>query len=207
MKWLRKILRLMGEVLRPQRSHARSGIDELDKLSANRAPHGEEAENLRLGAPASSSPQCGIDLAKEIVNGRGGHAPSAQAKLGSAQAALDAISRSWWAAAAERRGHLRDIGPEELAHEFWRYLRTTEDLLHFGVTSKWVKDQYSIFCKAAGVARAPPYRVFAHELAQIMPRRRREIWRGGRRLATHTAYQIVPFNEAMRRLEPVRKSA
>lgn len=48
---------------------------------------------------------------------------------------------------------------------------------------------YPVFIRALNVEPVP-YKDFARELAKVMPRKRLERWRGGKRLDTHRYYEV-----------------
>jgi hypothetical protein len=126
-------------------------------------------------------------------------------ELARAQLTLAALSEGWWRA-AQHKWSPRYCCAQEAAHEFWRCLRTQKSLEGLRLPSQWIENQYPIFCKAGGLAKAPPFKDFARELKRIMPKGRRETWRGGRRRAI-TTYTIVPFREAMSHVQAVREAA
>jgi hypothetical protein len=63
-------------------------------------------------------------------------------------------------------------------------------LVGFGVSSDWVRTTYPVFCQAAKVRFAPPYKDFARELGLAMPRKRTWPWRNGKRLKPRTWYDV-----------------
>src|SRR5262249_35125046 len=46
------------------------------------------------------------------------------------------------------------------------------------------------FARALGVPRPPAFKDFARELKGLMPKRRAEIWRNGKRVETYTVYRV-----------------
>ena len=87
-------------------------------------------------------------------------------------------------------------GPMDLACLFRNSLQAQPALIGMDLRQRWVRKVYPIFCEAVQVDWwPPPYKDFAHELAELMPRRRREIWSKGKRIETFTVY-LVPNPEA-----------
>ena len=78
----------------------------------------------------------------------------------------------------------------ELACRFRACLQSEPVLIGWGVTSYWVRSTYPRFCAALNVAPVR-YETFAHELAEVMPRRRRYPWKGGKRLKPFFVYGIL----------------
>jgi hypothetical protein len=88
-----------------------------------------------------------------------------------------------------RHRHLNDVG--KLALEYRRQFQTLPELIGARLNSIWVRQRYPLFCKSVGIHWEPPaYKDFAKKLAQLMPRKRRETWREGRRVDTGTWYTI-----------------
>ena len=126
-------------------------------------------------------------------------------ELARAQLTLSALSEGWWRAAQQNRS-LRYCCAQEAAHEFWRCLRTQASLEGLRLPSQWIENQYPMFCKAGGLAKAPPFKDFARELKRIMPKGRPETSRDGRRRVI-TTYKVVPFKEAMSQVKRVHEAA
>ena len=167
-------------------------------------PRGAGSEKAAL-PPSARPPQCGLDanfgeLLLAHVNPHCGHQ-----QLARAQSVLAALTEGWWRAAQQGRSS-RHSCAQETAHEFWRCMRAQESLVGLRLPSRWIEDRYAIFCKAGGLAKAPPFKDFARELKRIMPKGRPETWRDGRRRAI-TTYKVVRFNEAMSQVQRVREAA
>jgi hypothetical protein len=160
---------------------------EADLLPSTWTPHSGARATVGVLFFAHVNPQCGNQ------------------ELARAQLTLAALSEGWWRA-AQHKWSPRYCCAQEAAHEFWRCLRTQKSLEGLRLPSQWIENQYPIFCKAGGLAKAPPFKDFARELKRIMPKGRRETWRGGRRRAI-TTYTIVPFREAMSHVQAVREAA
>jgi hypothetical protein len=64
------------------------------------------------------------------------------------------------------------------------------DLIGWWIPREWVQRCYPLFARYLGVAWAPPYKDFAHQLAALMKRKRRDTQHGGKRV-TDTVY-LVP---------------
>jgi hypothetical protein len=105
-----------------------------------------------------------------------------------AEAALAALEEAWAGAASSPHGDERS--PKQLALEFRRALQAQPDLRGWAITSSWVRGVYRLFCRAQGLAFPPAYRLFAEELALVMPRKRRDIRQGGKRTGTITIYGV-----------------
>ena len=168
-------------------------------------PHGGACSKKHVSTPSASAPQCGAKPAVGVpflahVNPHCGIVQLARAQL-----ALTSLSEGWWRA-AQQKGSLRHCGPQEVAHELWRCMRTQEALMGFRIPSRWIEDRYPIFCKAGHFAKALPFKDFARELKRIMPKGRPESWRDGRRRAI-TTYKVVPFREAVCQFQAVREAA
>jgi len=77
-------------------------------------------------------------------------------------------------------------------------LQRHADLIGFGVRSQCVRKHYPDLCKALGVEEPPPYKDFAAQLAgdpdksllPLLPRRRKENWRQGKRVDVGTFYYV-----------------
>jgi len=127
-----------------------------------------------------------------------------------------AVAVSGWAAARVltrrgwRRGHLkrdhvdgmplrqggpraadRELSPRELAVEFRRAMQSHPELIGRRLSSDWIKQRYPLLCASLGVTYRPPFPAFAKELALVMPKRRQEARRNGKRIGTYTTY-LVP---------------
>ena len=59
-----------------------------------------------------------------------------------------------------------------------------------GIGTSWTQTAYPIFCEAEGIDRPPPYKVFAHALKDVMPRKRSDKLLEGKR--TTAIYYRVP---------------
>ena len=157
--------------LKPWKSTPGSGVGEpfpqCGDGSVQLAPH--------CGDETDAGPQCGDDSVQR------------------AEEALAALEKGWRLAAegphCGKPSWSKD--PKELAIQFRRCLQGQRDLIGFWISRKWVKDHYPLFCQALGVVGAPAYKHFAKQLALLMPRERKEIWSGGRRIKNFTAYQVV----------------
>jgi hypothetical protein len=106
-----------------------------------------------------------------------------------AEAALAALEEVWAGAADSPQGGERT--PKQLALEFGRALQARPDLDGWAITSSWVRGVYPLFCRAQGLAFPPAYRLFAEELALVLPRKRKDIRQGGRRTCTITIYGVL----------------
>jgi hypothetical protein len=64
-------------------------------------------------------------------------------------------------------------------------------LVSVRLVSKWIERNYPAFCRSLGLTWWPPFTEFASELKKLMPPKRCEVRRGGKRVGTVTAY-LVP---------------
>jgi hypothetical protein len=69
-------------------------------------------------------------------------------------------------------------------------LQSEPALVRWWIPRQWVQTSYPVFCRALNVEPVP-YKDFAKELADVMPRKRLEKWKAGKRLWTHR-YYLVP---------------
>ena len=77
----------------------------------------------------------------------------------------------------------------DLAVDLYRELQRRPDLTVKPIRSGWFRNAYPLFCRSRGVLSPPPFKDFAKALGQLMPRRRVETWRRGKR-QTHTVYSM-----------------
>ena len=101
--------------------------------------------------------------------------------------ALDALTSTW-----AQAGHAT---ANELAVAFRHTLQAQPDLMGRRLPGEWIEARYPAFCASLGVRRPPPYKDFAKELAEEMPRKRQDLRRNGRR-ETFTTY-LVPLPPSM----------
>jgi hypothetical protein len=119
----------------------------------------------------------------------------------SPQEALEALQEAWRQQAEaspspDNAQLLRDA--RWLGGEFRRQLQAQPALIGFSVSSTWVRSNYPLFCRSLSTDWQPPaYTNFAKELAGLMPRRRRDEWRAGKRLGTSTFYDVLDQGEAV----------
>jgi hypothetical protein len=78
----------------------------------------------------------------------------------------------------------------ELAREFCRSLQEYPDLIGQRLASKSIESLYQIFWRSLRYTSAPPFKDFAKALSEVMPKKRLEVWRHGKRMETLTAYLI-----------------
>ena len=110
-------------------------------------------------------------------------------------------------AAASQCGESLCGEPRALALEFKRTLQEQPDLIGMGVSSFWVRNAYRSFCRAQGLVFPPAYRLFAEELARVIPRRREDIRAGGQRVRTATFYRVPAPTSVVVELAVERKRA
>jgi hypothetical protein len=115
-----------------------------------------------------------------------------EAWLQRAERALDALEQTWRqkAATAPPDDAWHMDGAKNLARKFRFQLQENADLIGLGLTSRWIRQRYPLFCQSLGVPWPPPYKDFAKELSDLMPRKRYETWRDGARVHTCTSYRI-----------------
>jgi hypothetical protein len=98
-----------------------------------------------------------------------------------------------WAAA---RSAPQCVAAAALAVESVRELQRYPEMTIKSIRSGWIRSAYPLFCRAHGAIWPPPFKDFAKALGQLMPRKRVERWRRGRR-QTHTVYampeNVVPL--------------
>jgi hypothetical protein len=122
-----------------------------------------------------------------------------------ASAALGALEHVW--AGAADSPHSDDWSPRRLAIEFRSQLQAHPDLVGMWIGSDWVRGVYPMFSRAQGVACPPAHRLFAEELARLLPRRRKDIRQGGKRTCTITMYGVRDPETAVVELAGARRSA
>lgn len=106
--------------------------------------------------------------------------------------ALERLFAEWDAA----RTPPQCVVPADLAVEFVRDLRRYPDIVAEPINSTWVRGVYPRFARSRGAVPVSAYKHFAKALGQLMPRRRMEGWRRGKR-KTWTSYCMpaeVPIN-------------
>jgi hypothetical protein len=78
------------------------------------------------------------------------------------------------------------------AIEFRRRLQTQPELVGRRLLSIWIERNYPTFCRSLGLSWWwPPFTEFAAELKKIMPPKRCEVRRDGKRVRTVMTY-LVP---------------
>jgi hypothetical protein len=128
------------------------------------------------------------------------------ARLQLAEQSLGAMADTW-AKAAETcpADAYNRMSAEELAVEFCRTVYAHSALIEFAITSDWISRNYPLMCRAFGLARPPPFKDFAKELANLLSRKR---WdrrsRDGKR-RTDTIYAIRHPTLAVALAEAQRK--
>jgi hypothetical protein len=68
-------------------------------------------------------------------------------------------------------------------------LQSEPALVSWRISRQWVQQHYLLFCQALNVEPVP-YKDFARELADVMPRKRLEQWKDGKRVGTHRYYLV-----------------
>jgi hypothetical protein len=102
---------------------------------------------------------------------------------------LQAVEQTWKDAAGKRPSSHRTA--KELAIAFRRDVQLQRDLIRWRIPTGWVKKAYPIFCQAEAVIVQPPWKDFAHELDTVMPKKRLNERKNGKRVCTST-YYLVP---------------
>jgi hypothetical protein len=136
--------------------------------------------------------------------GAASDAPHRAVERTQAERALAALAQGWdddaW------RG--RSASARELAIEFRRRLQTRPEVVGQRLRSDWIERHYAIFCRSLGLSWWPPFSEFAAELKDVMPRKRVEVRRGGKRVGTVTAYLIEdPAAGVVVDLETMKRAA
>ena len=113
-----------------------------------------------VGATDGSLPQCGTE-------------PShcGETAVHRAEDALNSIELAWQRAAEAPQRRSVSRRPEDLALRFRQYLQEHPALIGMGIYTSWTQTAYPIFCEAEGIEWPPPYRIFAHALKDVMPRK------------------------------------
>jgi hypothetical protein len=117
-----------------------------------------------------------------------------------ADRSLDALAASW------RRDAWRSAGARELAIEFRRRLQGQPEFIGLWLRSKWIEQHYVTFCRSLALTWWPPFTEFAAELKQIMPRKRHEVRRRGKRVETVTSYLVLDLADLAVDIEEERRS-
>lgn len=91
--------------------------------------------------------------------------------------------------ATDKRGPPEIVTARVLACRFRACLQSEPALIGWRIPRQWVQANYPVFVRALNVELVP-YKDFAHELADVMPRKRLEGWSGGKRLWTHRYYLV-----------------
>ena len=141
-----------------------------------------------------SAPQCG----DHSVGMAGGSLPQCGTEpphcgdtaVHPAEDALNSLELAWQRAAELPRRREPVRRPEDLALRFRQCLQEHPALVGMGIYTSWTQKAYPMFCEAEGIDRPPPYRLFAHALKDVMPRKRSDKLLEGKR--TTAIYYRVP---------------
>jgi hypothetical protein len=112
------------------------------------------------------------------------------ARLAAADAALDGLVKAWTEQSRTNAPPHSYLSAEIIAQLFASGLRAQDTLWRHGIASNWVRENYPQFCNSLHLYDPPPYKDFAHELAKVLPRRRREHRENGKRIKSSTYYSI-----------------
>jgi hypothetical protein len=116
--------------------------------------------------------------------------PCGAGRVSPQDSALSGIVRVWKErATTAQQATPATVPARVLACQFRSCLQSEPALVGWRIPRKWVQSNYPIFCRALNVAQVP-YKDFANELAEVMPRKRLEKWSGGKRLWTHRYYLV-----------------
>jgi hypothetical protein len=110
-----------------------------------------------------------------------------------AESALDALVQAWTERARTPGPPLNFLNADVVARLFAENLRSViTDRI--GINSHWVRANYPLFCNSIHLDYCPPFKDFARELSNILPRIRQERLTNGRR-ESYTVYIIneIPF--------------
>ena len=166
--------------------------------------HTAGSKEAALAQP-STPPQCGRVASVGVVFLANINPHCGKPKVAQAQLVLGALAEGWGRTAQNKRS-LRRWHAQDVAQEFWRSLREQDSLVGLRLPSQWIEERYPIFCKAQSLCKAPPFKDFARELKQVMPKHRPETLVDGRRRAI-TTYTVMPFKEAAGLVQAVREAA
>jgi hypothetical protein len=183
----------------PSGSGTDSGCQDVGCPQAGR---GYLARTPRSGYAATSAAypppisDTAVALTKEPTGhstGCGGTCPQC-GYVQAAEAAAERLLDEWGAA---RTLPQCGVSAAALAADLYRELQCRPDLTIKPIRSGWIRHAYPLFCRSRGVMSAPPFKDFAKALGQLMPKKRVETWRRGRR-QTHTVYSmpgnVVPIS-------------
>jgi hypothetical protein len=138
------------------------------------------------------APHCGAGPATETASPCGEPPPTRPPPQGGrrdpADVALGALADGW---REEARRIVWSASAKDLAIEFRRRMQQQPDLIGRRLLSAWIERNYPAFCRSCGLSWWPPFTEFAAELKGVMPPKRCEIRRGGKRVGTVTGY-LVP---------------
>src|SRR5262245_22369622 len=107
--------------------------------------------------------------------------------------ALERLTSAWAEQARTHGPQCLFLSAEVVAQLFASNLRTQlfpNRRSGCWIASTWIRAQYPLFCKSLHLVFPPPYKDFAHELAKLFSRRRREDRETGKRIRSYTVYYI-----------------
>jgi hypothetical protein len=81
------------------------------------------------------------------------------------------------------------VSARVIACQFRGCLQSEPALIGWRISRQWVQANYQLFVRALNVEPVA-YKDFAKELAEVMPRKRLEKWKHGKRVATHRYYLV-----------------
>jgi hypothetical protein len=138
-----------------------------------------------------SSPTAATPGAVETVAARNSATPGAVERASPPENALSRIEQLWREqAATEKRRPSASVDAKVLACQFRSCLQSEPALIGKGVSTVWVRETYPIFCRALHVMPVP-FKDFARELKEAMPKKRKSRWKGGKRVGVTRRYYVV----------------
>jgi hypothetical protein len=156
------------------------------KPGASKDVAAQHSGHLVPHSAATVCPHCGTPVPTSVGPG---HPRGGVTAINRPNTAFGALQETWLTVAKALPEHLQR-NAKELAVAFFRSLQAQSDLTGQRIDSWSIRKSYPVFCRSLGMAAPPPYKDFATELAPLMPRRRKEVWRDGKRVGTQTGYLL-----------------
>jgi hypothetical protein len=132
----------------------------------------------------------GADTFQDAANGQPANTATTYRPQTLAVEALEGLKKAWIEQANTHRPPISFLSAEVVAQLFASSLRGELALFRHGINSTWIREHYPLFCNSLHLYFPPPYKDFAHELAKVLPRRRRENWENGKRIRSFTCYYV-----------------
>ena len=151
-----------------------------------RARDASPSQNANQGQGQSP----GADTFQGAANGQPANTATTYRPPSLAVEALEGLKKAWIEQANTHRPPNSFLSAEVVAQLFASSLRGQLALFRHGIHSTWIREHYPLFCNSLHLDFPPPYKDFAHELAKVLPRRRREHWENGKRIRSSTWYYV-----------------